>query len=149
MTEQHDCTSTAKLKQNFFAMRNGIVADALREGGLPHKVIFGLQLPQLTEISRTIGKNAELARILWEDREVRESRLLACWLMPAEDLSEEEAIGMGKSIRSREEADILAFRLLRYTPYAEKLQEIFEKEEDSLVRYLSTALRRNLDAMKG
>ena len=40
-----------QIKSRFMAMRNGIVADALRKGGMPHKVIFGLNVPQLSEIA--------------------------------------------------------------------------------------------------
>ena len=37
-----------EIKHQFMAFRNGIVADALRKAGYDYKVIFGLQLPQLT-----------------------------------------------------------------------------------------------------
>ncbi|MBD5204587.1 MAG: hypothetical protein HDS82_06965 [Bacteroidales bacterium] len=136
-----------EIKHRFFAMRNGIVADALRKGGLPHSVIFGLQLPQLSEIARSLEKDAELSRTLWADSGVRESRLLACYLMPVDTLSAEEAQRMGESVATREESDILAFRLLRYHPEAERLAAAFEKSENPATVYLSEALRRNLAAM--
>ena len=138
----------AGVKHTFFALRNGIVADALREAGLPDRMIFGLQLPQLSGIARDIGKDASLARLLWADSDVRESRLLACWVMPVESISEEDALEMGRSLRSREEADILAFRLLRYHPEAENIEARLQQEEGELPRYLATALHRNLEAMK-
>lgn len=135
------------VKRSFFAMRNGIVADTLRKAGVPHKTIFGLQLPQLSEIARGLDKDVEMARALWKDNDVRESRLLACYVMPVEQLSLEEATEMGQEVLTREEADILAFRLLRYHPEAERLATAFASSENSTSKYLSQALRRNLAAM--
>ena len=39
---------TQEIKRRFFAMRNGIVADTIRKAGLQDKMIFGLNLPQIT-----------------------------------------------------------------------------------------------------
>ncbi|MDE7376526.1 MAG: hypothetical protein K2N16_06735, partial [Muribaculaceae bacterium] len=65
------------LKRSMYAMRNGIVADALRKGGCPHKMVFGVNLPQLAEIARNFGKNREVAEQLWADTSTRESMMLA------------------------------------------------------------------------
>ena len=35
----------AGIRKEFFALRNGMIADTLRKGGLEQKYIFGLQLP--------------------------------------------------------------------------------------------------------
>ena len=40
------------IKQQFFTYRNGMLADRLREAGDCHKVIFGLNLPQIVDIAR-------------------------------------------------------------------------------------------------
>lgn len=136
------------VKKEFFAMRNGIVADTLRKGGIPHTTVFGLQIPQLGEIARRFGKDAAFARELWLDHDVRESRLLACWLMPADAMEIDEASGWAADTRTREEADILAFRLLRHLPYAEKLLHQLEESGTPETKYPAEALRRNLEAMK-
>ena len=39
------------IKRRFFAMRNGIIADTLRKAGLDYRMIFGLNLPQITDIA--------------------------------------------------------------------------------------------------
>lgn len=57
-----------RLKRRFFAMRNGITADALRRVGQPFRVIFGLNMPQLREIAGEFGPDEELARELWANR---------------------------------------------------------------------------------
>lgn len=126
-------------------MRNGIVADALRKGGMPHKVIFGLNVPQLSEIAASVISDREvLAEQLWADREVRESRLLACWLFDPAVMPEQRARMLIDEVRTREEADILAFRTLRRLPYARALLESLTGTDGSYSSYAAEAFARNL-----
>ncbi len=147
----HNSQCTISLiRKEFFALRNGLIADTLRKGGLEQKYIFGLQLPQLKEIasrhrSSSDEEAANMARELWEDRECRESRLLACHLMPHSLISKEEAAEWAKDIKSREEADILAFRLLRYLPFATELADAMSNSDSELQKYMEIAIRRFLD----
>ena len=46
-------------------MRNGIVADTLRKAGSPYRIIFGLNLPQISEIARVTGCNHEWPKRFW------------------------------------------------------------------------------------
>ena len=107
-----------EIKQEFFRYRNGAVADTLRRYGLPHKVIFGLDVPRLAEIARMREPSLELADALWADSEVRESRLLACWLYPLGEMTEEKCIALASAARTQEEADMLAFRIFKRLPFA-------------------------------
>lgn len=125
------------IKHRFMVFRNGLVADALRKGGMPHKVIFGLQLPQISAIAKEIGKNDSLADMLWKDENVRESRLLAAYIWNPETLEEDKAVTLANSALTREETDILSFRLLRYSPKAEVIC-------NRLSGYAKEALMRNL-----
>lgn len=135
-----------EIKHQFMAYRNGIVSDTLRKAGMPYDVIFGLQLPQLSAIARNYGKDATLADALWADSKVRESRILACYIFPAETMTEERALGLAESVLTHEEADILCFRLLRYLPFADRLALTLAAADGPLARYCGEALRRNLDA---
>lgn len=138
----------SEVRQRFFSFRNGIVAKAFSDAGAPYKMIFGLQLPQLAEIAREIGKDETLAAELWADCDCRESRLLACRLFNAETLTINQAEQMAGEVQTREEADYLAFALLRYLPFAGELLKRLEKgnyPSDSMITYAATALRRNLD----
>lgn len=127
--------------------RNGMIADTLRKAGLPYKIIFGLQLPQIAAIARALPNTVDLADELWADNEVRESRLLACYLYPLEQIDEDKATKLAESVRTPEEADILCFRLLRYYKDAEKIALRLSATEDPLLIYCGKALRRNLDAL--
>lgn len=139
-------TDLKEIKHLFMTYRNGIVADTLRKAGEPFGVIFGLQLPQLSEIARQTGKSAELADSLWADSNVRESRLLACWVYPPEEISMEKAVALASGVITREEADILAFRLLRYLPFAAPLAETLLGLDEPLPHYVGVALTRNLQS---
>lgn len=132
-----------EIKQRFYAMRNGIVADALRKGGIPHKIIFGLQVPQLAEIARDLGPNLELAQALWGDAEVRESRLLACYLFPVEEIDAETALALATQVSTPEESNMLAFRLLKRLPFAGELLERM-KETDGIPAHTVQALANHL-----
>ena len=127
-----------EIKQLFFSFRNGIVAEAFRNvPNNPDVTIFGLQVPQLAEIARKAGKDHQLAGLLWADSGCRESRLLACWLFDPENVSQEDALRLCREALTREETDILAFRLLRFLPFARELAE-------NLTGYSREALLRNL-----
>ncbi len=136
------------IKHQFMVYRNGIVADTLRNSGMPYHIIFGLQLPQLSQIARSVNPSLSLANDLWADSKVRESRLLACYLFPKEEITMEQALDLARSVQTTEEADILCFRLLRYLPFAEQLVAAIPVDTDNrTAEYCAVALRRNIDAM--
>lgn len=114
------------VKRRMFAMRNGVVADALRKGGSPFAVIFGINLPQLVEIAAGQEPSRELAEQLWVNRTTRESLLLAPMIFPRDEFSIEDARRWGKDASElgvAEVSDILCHRLLRHLPYAWELAE--------------------------
>lgn len=139
------------IKKSFLVFRNGIISDTLRKAGMPYKVIFGLQVPQLASISRMLHNeqlngmdNAELttvADMLWNDREVRESRLLAPYIYESASVAIDKAKELAADIRTREEADMLAFRLFKRLPYREKLLSELEAAGNTLA---ASALRAHL-----
>lgn len=149
--ENQDFTTIGGIRREFFALRNGLIADTLRKGGMEQKYIFGLQLPQIKGIATKVcdaikeGDATQLARELWEDRECRESRLLAIHLMRSENTSSDEAIALACDIRTREEADILAFRLIRYLPEAKDIANKLSKSELVLQQYAAEAIRRFIE----
>lgn len=81
----------ARLKQRIYVMRNGVVADTLRAGGCPYRLIFGLNLPQLREIAAEYGPDESLARELLTHPDLRENILMAMLLYPREALTVETA----------------------------------------------------------
>ena len=122
-----------RLKRRFFAMRNGITADALRRAGQPFRVIFGLNMPQLREIAGEFGPDEELARELWANRSTRESMLLAPMLIKPDGFS--EGIVWLSESPTPEVTDILCHSLLRHLPDAEKIAYEAAASTDAMTRY--------------
>lgn len=131
------------IKKDFFVFRNGIVADTLRKAGMPHKVIFGLQIPQIAAIAKDLTPSSELAEALWNDSEVRESRILATYLLPVDEMSLEKATWLLGSVRTPEESDMLAFRLLKRLPFASEILKEAEKDP-GIPEYAVASLRNHL-----
>jgi hypothetical protein len=133
------------VKRRLFAMRNGIIADTLRKGGSPFRIIFGLNLPQLVDIAADTPHSAELARQLWANTSTRESLLLAPMLFPAEEMTRREALQWMHDVTTVEVADILCHRLLRHLDFAISLAE--ECSSDSvaaITRYVGLRLIANI-----
>lgn len=122
-------------KRRFMAMRNGIVADALRSSGLPYRIIFGLNLPQLAEIADETGPDRELAEALWANVTTRESLMLAPLIFPPDDISPETAASMLESSPSVEVTDILVHSLLRKQPFAHVLILNYASHPNDMLRY--------------
>lgn len=119
-----------KIKGEFYCYRNGVVADTLRKAGFPQKIIFGVEIPRLSAIAREYGPDPELAAALWADSEVRESRLLAAWLFDPATISETDALRIASEARTREEADMLAFRLFKRMHNPGKLLRDMEARDE-------------------
>ena len=105
-----------EIKHYFFARRNGVTADVLRRAGSGFEMIFGVDVPGISALAREIGFDKELGMRLWEDRKVRESHLLAAWLLDPKALSLEECVALAESVVDSEDAQMLAFRVLKHRP---------------------------------
>ncbi len=132
------------IKKEFYALRNGIVADTLRKAGMHYKVIFGLQIPQIAGIARNLTPSPELAMTLWDDRNVRESRLLATYLFPLESVDMKKALALAADCSTPEEADMLAFRIFKRLDFAMELLSEMENAGNSIPAYAITSLKRHL-----
>ena len=139
------------IRKEFFAFRNGIVADKLRKAGDPHSMIMGCLLADVMEIaSRTredINDKAQLqalARELWDDTNSRECRLAAPMLYPAELMPPEEGLEWCLGVESVEIADNLCHKLLRHTANADSLFRKLIAQEQTMIKYTGYRLLLNL-----
>ena len=136
-----------KLKQirlALFARRNGVVADALRAAGDPHKLIMGCPLSDIIAVAHEQVPSVELAEALWADTKHRECRLLAPMLYPIETCDETTALRWCHEVQTKEEADVLCHRLLRYLDCAIAVMETLLKEPNPMLRYTAFRLMLNL-----
>ncbi|MFI3240027.1 MAG: DNA alkylation repair protein [Bacteroidales bacterium] len=134
-----------EIKFQFFTFRNGLIGERLRESGDPHKIIFGLNLPQITDIAKGCEHTPQLAQAMWDNQSTRESKIIATMLYPAEQFSQATAQQWIAEIPTYEIADILCHKLLRNTQYAEELIYKYSSESSTMMeRYLALRLALNL-----
>ena len=139
-----------QVKQQFFALRNGVIADTLRKAGDPHPIIFGLILPQIKEIAAGVERSDELANALWNDTNVRESQLIAPFLWDTGAISSDKVAAIIAQVQNCEIADVLCQRMLRHFPEAETLSlHLIKSSELPLTRYTGLRLALNLLILRG
>lgn len=126
--------------RSLYAMRNGIVADALRRGGSPYRLIMGVNLPQLKEIAARTVPSVELAEALWARTSSREAQLIAPMLMPQGEMDHDRAIRWLAEAPCAETIDILCHTLLRKMPYAADLALELISHPGATMRYAALRL---------
>lgn len=140
-----------EIRKEFFAFRNGIIADKLRKAGDPHNIIMGCLLVDIqgivSRLRKTIDDKAQLAAIaseLWSDINSRECRLAAPMIYPAESMSTNLALQWCDSVETTEVADNLCHKLLRHLADADTLFRQLISDERLLVSYTGYRLLLNL-----
>ena len=118
------------IKQSFRLMMDGKTAQSMRDKGVEYKLNWGASIPMLKEKAEEIGKDYDVAIELWK-ADVRECKILATMVMPADRILPEVVDIWMEQIRSQEIAEQAAFNLYQYLPYApEKAYQwiAFDKE---------------------
>lgn len=140
-----------EIRKEFFAFRNGIVADKLRKAGDPHSMIMGCLLVDIQAIAQrakgTIGDDEQLAALaqeLWNDTKSRECRLVAPMLYPVHEMTLEKALQWSQTVETVEIADNLCHKLLRHTADADDLFRRLIADERPMVKYTGYRLLLNL-----
>ena len=146
----HD-TPTRSIRKDFFAFRNGIVADKLRSAGDPHTIIMGSLLVDIAGIAsrarKAIGKDdllAATAQQLWDDVNSRECRLAAPMLFPPELMSRQLAMTWCQGIESTEVADNLCHKLLRHIPESTEVMNDLVNQQNTMTKYTGYRLMQGL-----
>jgi len=113
-----DINSQVKdIKQSFRQMMDGAIAKSMRDKGVDYKLNWGATLPRLKEKATELGKNYNLAIALWKEN-VRECKLLATMIMPADEVLPEVIDIWMEQTDTQEIAEQAAFNLYQYLPYA-------------------------------
>lgn len=132
------------IKQSFRQMMDGAVAQSMRDKGLNYHLNWGATLPRLREMAEELKSvfNVQcssfnvydLSIALWKEN-VRECKILATMLMPANQMAPEVCDIWMEQIPSQEIAEQVAFNVWQYLPYApEKAYQWIasDKEYDQL-----------------
>ena len=132
------------IKQSFRQMMDGAVAESMRDKGLNYHLNWGATLPRLREMAEELKSvfNVQcssfnvydLSIALWKEN-IRECKILATMLMPANQMAPEVCDIWMEQIPSQEIAEQVAFNVWQYLPYApEKAYQWIasDKEYDQL-----------------
>ncbi|MBQ0031009.1 MAG: hypothetical protein KBT32_11350 [Bacteroidales bacterium] len=131
-------------RKQFFAYRNGIVADSLRKNGDPHSMIMGCQITDIAQIASTIPASKEIADAFWADTKHRECRMIAPMLYPESEMTEATALDWAASVECEEIADVLCLKLLRKSPFAQNVYLHLISLPSALAHYTAMRLLLNL-----
>ena len=149
---QHTDNNPAKaIRKEFFAFRNGIIADKLRRAGDPHTIIMGCLLVDVINIARKFRddihdskERAALAQELWNDTLSRECRLAAPMIYPPELMTHDLAMAWCQGIETVEVADNLCHKLLRHASDGMEISSTLIASQDAMMKYTGYRLLLNL-----
>jgi 3-methyladenine DNA glycosylase AlkD len=106
-----------EIKQSFRQLMDGKTAQSMRDKGVEYKLNWGASILMLREKAEKIGKDYDLAIELWK-ADVRECKILATMIMPAEQMMSEVVDIWMEQTPSQEIAEQAAFNLYQYLPFA-------------------------------
>ena len=132
------------IKQSFRLLMNGVTAQSLRDKGLEYHLNWGANLLHLKEMAEPYGKDYDLAIALWKE-DIRECKILATLIMPAEKFESDIATIWIEQVRSQEIAELLVMNLLQYVNYASDMAFQLLAEQATLPRLIGfNILSRNM-----
>lgn len=144
-TETHE--KIKEIKKSLRLSMNGIVSAHQRRQGLNYKINFGVEIPRLKELASRQEKSTLLAQSLWQDN-IRECKLLAIFLYPAEEFDAATAEKWIAECEFTETADHLSRTLLATLPEAPKASLRWATDENEMFRYCGYSTLSNLFTKK-
>ena len=106
-----------KIKRSFRLLMSGPTSQSMTQKGLGYKINWGVPFIELKKMALEYGKDYELAIELWKE-DIRECKILATLIMPAEKMLPEITDIWMEQVKSQEMAEMLEFNLLQYVDYA-------------------------------
>lgn len=106
-----------KIKRSFRLLMSGPTSQSMTQKGLGYKINWGVPFIELKKMALEYGKDYELAIKLWKE-DIRECKILATLIMPAEKMLPEITDIWMEQVKSQEMAEMLAFNLLQHVDYA-------------------------------
>lgn len=109
-----------QLKQSFRLMMNGPASQSMREKGLGYRLNWGVPFITLKQKAQELGNDYDLAIALWKE-DIRECKILATLVMPADGMDAELAELWMEQCPTQEMAEMLAFNLFQHLDCAADL----------------------------
>jgi 3-methyladenine DNA glycosylase AlkD len=112
---------------------DGVVAASMRTKGMDYRMNFGVNIPRLREISQKYRPNRTLAEVLWKEN-VRELKILATMLYPADGISKETSERWAVGISNQEIREQACRNLFQEVDFADQLVDGWTENEDEKMR---------------
>lgn len=122
-----------EIKQSFRLLMNGVTAQSMRDKGIDYHINWGASLPHLQEMAQEYKQDKALAMELWK-ADIRECKILATMLMPADDFDMDMAMLWIKQTNTQEIAEIATMYLYQHLPYAESMALILIAGENIMAQ---------------
>lgn len=122
------------IKVQLRLVMNGVAAQGMRDRGICYKLNFGASILELVTISKDYTPSLELALALWKD-DIRECRMLAAMLAPADCFTEDLADFWVSDIRYPDLAEVCSRYLFVKLPYASVMAFRWIAQQDAIVQY--------------
>ena len=132
-----------EIRRSFRSRMNGVVSQNMRSYGSEYRINWGVSLLHLKEMAAEYEPDSEVARILWHD-DVRESRIMALLLMPADGFDPETAREWIADLRNQEMAEMAATLLFSKLTYAPSLALDAMHDANALTRIFAFNLMARL-----
>lgn len=133
MEEEFINTVLRQIRTDLRLSMDGVVAASMRLKGMDYRMNFGVNLPRLKEISKKYRPDKALAEVLWKEN-VREMKILATMLYPADVMSIETAERWGTGIGNQEIREQACRNLFQEMPFADQLVDGWTRSEDEMIR---------------
>ncbi len=124
-----------EIRSRFRTRMNGVVSENMRNKGVGYRVNWGISLMHLKEMAAEYEKDMHVALELWKDN-VRESKIMALLLMPADEFTHDLADVWIESMPTQEMAEMAAMLLFQHLPYAPELAYRLIAQTDALQQIL-------------
>ncbi len=112
---------------------NGAVAASIRKMGVNYRVIFGVDIMRLKELSCKYERSKALAERLWSE-DVRELKIMATMLFPPDDMTLETANRWAEQISNQELREQVCKNLFEKLSFADKAAEEWSVSNDEGIR---------------
>lgn len=133
MEQESTDTVLRQIRADLRLSMDGVVAASMRTKGINYRMNFGVNIPRLNEISKKYKPDKTLAEVLWKEN-VRELKILATMLYPADGMSKETAERWGAGINNQEIREQICRNLFQEVAFADQLVNEWAEHDDEATR---------------
>lgn len=122
MDEQQVKETLREIRAKLRLGMNGVTSTSMREKGMTYKLNFGVPFPEIRRLAASYQPDAALAEAMWKE-DVRELKILATMLYPADQFTHEQAEAWIAEIPYLEIAESAGCHLYAQMPHAAGVAE--------------------------